>query len=439
MHCTPQTESTVRYTFTETPGLTFSARTVPFVEITLRNRLRRSLSAPELGALHARLGFEVPVCNVCGTEPVPYRYTLAIDESCGRVSISGFVTPRQFQYCYGASPHCKTWAKGKGQRNSNSAEFVSAVMNVSREEALAWIKVNNKSPFYRESHSSEDEYKAGQSHGLSYHQRVLGTEAGAQKNKTVWEKANFSRSLPGYIRRYGEAEGLRRYAECQALKDCMTQTALQGKNPQLTEGEVAAKVAARRNSVGLTREQALVKHGAEWWGKLQTVRTEASKGRTDIRFRKEHGEEAFSLLKERRRLNSHGGSTSKWAQGVLDKLLRTVFQDDPDVRLRFGSPEFRLWDPAARRWYYYDLLVETELGQKVVEFNGVCYHAPPWLSREDRDSWRKLGSRDSWETSRRFDLRKQSLLGENGLQLLVVWDNETLSEICAKVGEFIYG
>lgn len=436
MHYLLQREVEVRYSFQGTP---FTASSEPLVEIILRRKLRKGKTLSELQEFHSGLGFEVPLCNVCRSAFVPYTYKIERAPFSEEILITGFDTLRKFRYCYGASLKCKSWAKGKGQRNSNSVEFLSAVMACTPQEALAWIKKNNKSPFYLENHASDETYNSSQSHGVDFWVEKLGQEEGRKKNQEIWERANRSRSLQGYVERFGEEHGPLLYAETQKNKDSMSESAIRRAHPELQEDEVRRLFVGRRQSVGLKKENFILKHGSERWEKITSSRAKAAKGRTDARFLLQHGEEAYALLKKRRRMNNRGGSSSKWARGVIGRLIRSVFQEDPEAKLQFGKPEFRLYDANGERWYYYDLYVERGSERYVVELNGVCWHAPPSLSEEERVSWRKLGSRASWGETRTFDLRKESLVVQNHIKLLVVWDNMRLDEIEQAVRRFVYG
>lgn len=416
--------------------IAFKASREELLEVTLRKRLRKVLGFDRLVSLHQALALSVPVCNVCASAFVPHRYNLEVEGSCVRVV--GVQITRQFQYCYGESLHCSEWAKGSGKRNPNSAEFIAAVRRCSLDEALSWIKSNNSSPFYSENFASDDEYGKSQTRGLKFFTDRFGEVGGLERYNLWIAKANHTRSLEGYIERYGLDEGTRRHLEVQREKDSMSLKNLKLRNPDKSNSDIESLLISRRRSVGITASVYISKHGTQKWEVLRNSRAASNRGRTDKRYLELHGEEALNLLKERRRLLSHGGKISKWARCILDEVFKSL-HSERDLTLRYGKSEYRLFDAELKRWYYYDLFAQRGDRKFVVELNGRCYHAPPNLSKDEEGKWRALGSRKTWEESRSFDNRKQSLLSQEGIELLVVWDYEKKSDICTKILEFLDG
>lgn len=423
-------------------SIKFRSSNTKGVEPLLRSRLSRALTLEGLQNLHEESGFTVPLCNVCGKAFPPFKYELVFSPGPEGVvtdlRIVGFTLKRRFLYCYGVSDHCGSWAKGSGKRNPNSAEFISAVLKISKEEALGWIKKNNSSPFYEGNNPSTEDYKSFQSRGLKYHVAKFGQVEGTARFQEVISRANFARSRKGFIARHGE-EGALLYEKGAALKDSMSEKAVRRLHPTISPADLEARIQERREGVGLTQEEYVKKHGPEKGAILREKKSAASRGRTNAKFRAEFGEEAFKRLQERRRVNQKCTTTSGWASRMIDSILRKVLFSE-DLILKYGWNEFKIYDPAKTRNFFYDLYVEFPSGRKaVVELNGTYYHAPPWLTDAQRQKWRKLGSRDSWEKSREFDLYKQGILLAQGIELLVVWDNERVADICNKVREFLHG
>ena len=135
------------------------------------------------------------LCSWCSSE-INHRLT-SIDFTIEEYSISiTAVKYNDIHYC--GSDSCKVEYK---KYNTNSSYKIMLNHNLESEiAAKEWIRNNNKSPFYKENHKTLDEYAESQRRNQDKERWDLMTE-----------KANYSRSLNGYIRRYGDVEGVDRF------------------------------------------------------------------------------------------------------------------------------------------------------------------------------------------------------------------------------------
>lgn len=154
------------------------------------------------------------VCAFCSRKFKRFTYNhqvLSVDKFQKRrnayevylIEITGVVWKDDNLYC--KSTECS----GK-HLNPNSVDFVSVTRGISRDEALALIHERNNSPFYSKNHDSIEAY-------INY-QNVHARANDKQRSIEIIEKQNFSRSLQGYIQRFGLDDGTRRWNLIQSQK-----------------------------------------------------------------------------------------------------------------------------------------------------------------------------------------------------------------------------
>lgn len=77
--------------------------------------------------------------------------------------------------------------------NKNSVEFITKAYGIDEKDALEKIHSRNSSPFYKENHQNDDDYKKSQSRSKEWFE-ING------KDRNTWiNKANYSRSYQGYV------------------------------------------------------------------------------------------------------------------------------------------------------------------------------------------------------------------------------------------------
>ena len=86
--------------------------------------------------------------------------------------------------------------------NPNSIEYVTKIYNVDSNDAKNIIHTRNSSPFYEYNHDSIESYNK--------YQGILGRVSEETKINMI-KKQNYSRSLEGYIERFGEKMGTEKW------------------------------------------------------------------------------------------------------------------------------------------------------------------------------------------------------------------------------------
>jgi hypothetical protein len=192
--------------------------------------------------VHPLLSAAKHVCVFCGTINTTWFFKTKIEGK--NIIIESIDFKKPIDYCFSKNKNCY----GK-QLNPNSIEFVSKTRRLSEEDAMRFIHARNKSPFYAENHSSHEQYKNYQA------TRVFGKSENEIKH--ILEKQNWSRSLTGYIARFGE-EGKNKWELVQKSK------AVTIENLHKKHGEDAiAHIDRWKSKVGPSLENFRARHGKE--------------------------------------------------------------------------------------------------------------------------------------------------------------------------------
>lgn len=180
------------------------------------------------------LGFNLKQCNICKTHSNPHmKWVLNITENEVKInSIEWGKNTGSYDknYCYGENELCPGL-----KMNSNSVEFISLTLDLTKEEALKYIHKNNKSPFYKENHENEEDYKNSQSRGYDTFIDRYGEKDGESKYQMFISKLKYSLSKERYLNEFGETEGYNIWKELNKRK-AITLSNLQSKYGEI-DGE----------------------------------------------------------------------------------------------------------------------------------------------------------------------------------------------------------
>jgi hypothetical protein len=149
-----------------------------------------------------RIGINLYKCSWCNNDNNAYYLICDIDSNM--VTIKGidynFLNKLKAKFvCH--LPKCEYH-----NLNPNSIDFISRAYGVSEDDAKIYLHKRSKSPFYKENHIDQAQYKLTQSvYSLT-------------DKSAATIKANFSRSLEGYIDRYGEDLGTSRWLDINKRK-----------------------------------------------------------------------------------------------------------------------------------------------------------------------------------------------------------------------------
>lgn len=378
------------------------------VAASLKRKLYESFQITLLQEYFQANHVHIKICNFCQKAFVPFDLDLEIANQ--EIKIKNVVLKdKQFQYCYGQSQDCKDLFKGRSV-NPNSSFFVSKGLNMSEEEALAWIKNNNKSSFYRQNFKNDDDYRKSQKRDEVFFIEKYGSVVGKLKYSKSIERQNYSRSLEGYQEKFGADEGMTKHLEMSSKKDSMSFEFIKKKyGENHTNDELFELLKRRKKSVSFSKEKYILKHGLE----------------------------KYNELVKKRQKHSRIIPVSKWATKIIQSACNLI-TNDSIIEIRFGSKnEFSLLDAKNNRKYYYDLYIKAEKFEKIIEMNGHKFHAPPNLSDECKMTWKNVRSKCCWEKSRAYDDRKIEIAHLAGIETLTLWDYDSDEINIEKAAEFI--
>ena len=131
-------------------------------------------------------------CGFCNRETILFDISFEVarrEKEEADIIVTGIKHISDLKYCY---------IKGcEGKKlNPNSIEFICKTRDISKEEAIQYIHARNKSPFYRDNHKTEEDYQK--------YQNIFLRLKDSHDLQNIIDKQNFSRSLQGYIERFGE-------------------------------------------------------------------------------------------------------------------------------------------------------------------------------------------------------------------------------------------
>ncbi len=160
-----------------------------------------------------KIGIKLQKCNFCSD----YAF---LNILYGRVdniiNLDLIEYPQKF-YCKNRLKKCPG-----AKLNPNSIKFVSLKNNITEDEALKYIKNRNKSPFYKENFTNENEYKKSQTRDLNFYINKYGIENGNNKYNNYLKKLKYSHSEQYYIDLLGEIKGKEHQKFLSELKDNMS-------------------------------------------------------------------------------------------------------------------------------------------------------------------------------------------------------------------------
>ena len=207
-------------------------------------------------------GVELRKCNFCDKTVDRYKFTFQLVNE-NEIKINGIRYLDELYYC------AKSECPGK-KLNPNSVEFVSKSLKLSVADALKHIKARNKSPFYLENHESIEAYQK--------YQNIYDREP--DKRVELIQKQNYARSLDGYIDRYGEEAGTKRWKLIQSQKKITVENLLRKHTfDEATDKIKQWKLLTRHNLDNFIKRHGDVKGKAKY---LEYVRKVTSHRRSRI-------------------------------------------------------------------------------------------------------------------------------------------------------------
>ena len=150
-----------------------------------------------------KLKITMKKCQFCGNFIPPNYYDITLENNI--ITINDGIYTKNI-------PTCKNKDCLSKKLNPNSVEFVSIAYGLTKEDALKYIHNRNKSPFYKENHSSEEDYIKYQTRDIDWY------KSRGKDIKDSVALGNYHKSLEFYKLKYGEEDGANIYKSINVRK-----------------------------------------------------------------------------------------------------------------------------------------------------------------------------------------------------------------------------
>jgi hypothetical protein len=360
-------------------------------------------------------------CRICKTHYPPF--TIECHEDNGLVVIDGFKPIKNKVYCYGLNKECS------GIRmNSNSIEFISKTLFLTKEDALKYIKKNNKSNFYKENWNNDEDYKKSQKRDKEYFKVKYNDKCDEKYNEYI-DKIKKSNSLERYINQYGYDEGNSIFKTISDKKDSMSFNYLLSKNNNNYE-KTKFEYDRRLKSVSINLDGFINRYG-----KIEGLK----KYDENIIKRKETSRKYFDCLTPEQRKEKYAITPEKigykryeeWLEKITVPLTRAskeselLFRDviskldynDNDIYIGIDDKkEYFIKDD--KKIFFYDFTIKSL--KIIIEYNGIAWH--PKL--ESMNYFKPIGTKLSAIELYNKQQYKINLAEQKGFKVLEVWSND---------------
>lgn len=373
-------------------------------------------------------GFNIEKCRLCNEGYPPIN--LKINTDSGSIDIIDFNYAKKI-YCYGSNKECPGI-----KMNSNSFEFISKVNLISIDDAKKLLKENNKSPFYKESWNSEEDYKKSQSRNLDYYINKYGKLQGELKYKEHINKISISNSLESYINKYGTIDGGKKFNDISKSKDSMSLKYFLVKN-RYDYGKALFEYEERKKSVDISLNNLIKKFGEEdGYRKHEDIIKKSkntllnnpnyksickSRGVTLLKMIEKHGvlEGSKKYYDWKISCRVPIGKASKESMVVFKDLIEYLIDNNfeyDDIYIGMDNKnEFFLREN--NDLFFYDF---TILSKKIIiEYNGILFHP-----KNENSNW--INPFNKEDSKKAFDRQKKKieLAKKNNFKVLEIWSDE---------------
>lgn len=401
----------------------------------ISNKLKSSIKyeSIDLDKFYIYHGLDVEKCRICGDSYPPIEFDYYEDN--GIVKIRGFRYLKDKIYCYGSNQKCPGI-----KMNSNSVEFISKVLRMSKEEALKFIKNRNKSPFYRENWKSEEEYLNYQKRDSTYFKNKFGQNWEIEYDRYK-KKISYSNSIEGYIDKYGELIGKEIFEFVSKQKDSMTFNHFLSKN---NNDLIKAKFEydQRLKSVSVNLESFIDRYGRD----VGTEKYISNKNRISKSLK----DKCDSMTPEERKLkygmtlqnllrkyDNHELAKEvydRWISSVTVPITRASKESmdvfsilieyvkeigilDDDIFVGSGDKrEFFIKDSG--KIFFYDFTVRSK--KIIIEYNGVAFHPKSDKIEEFKPIYGNKSPIELYE----YHKYKLEIAKSRGFKILEIWSDE---------------
>ena len=407
----------------------FQSKSVEKIEPAFKISLQRKLGL-KINQYLSYLGFDIESCRLCEIGNVPIWIKFEIIDSF--IKINDFSYKRKV-YCYGENKNCPGI-----DMNPNSFEFLAKVNNISIKDAKILLKENNKSPFYRENHDSEESYKKSQSRNLESYIEKYGEELGKQKYLEHVNNIKISNSLDRYIEKYGKEFGEELFKNISKKKDSMSLDYFIKKNNGNLE-DAMNEFKIRKVSVNISVNNLIKKYGEELGLKKHKDRVErynntinSNPNRQEIY--KSRGITIDNLLNKYKSIDIAIEKYDSWRQRVLVPICKaskeslSIFNplsdfiiDNYDIELDdiFIGTETKkeYFIKSGKDIFFYDFTIKSR--KIIIEYNGILFHP-----KNEKSDWKNpFNPEITSETAFNKQKNKIKIAEQNGFKVLEIWSD----------------
>ena len=325
-------------------------------------------------------------CPFCDKDS-KYEIDFNIDRSNNIINIIGlYLVENKIGW---KNYHCKS---GRGSclgslLNPNSIEYVSKSFKVDVDMANNFILDRNKSPFYKNNHKSEDEYRIFQSRSKESYINKYGDAEGNIKYNSFLNKIREKNNRELLIEKYG-IEGYRNI--CDKKSVCTLSFYISKYGEDL--GIIKYQERIEKNKK--IREGFIKKYGEEKWNEsvdarlyktsleyfIQTLGYEKGTKKFDDLRRSYSFTKIDYIEKYGEEMWIRRGSVGKKSYSKESVIFFELFIDSikkigiiPD-NIKWKDNEFFLWDNEYNRIYFYDLYFEYNDKKIIIEYDNIFWH-----------------------------------------------------------------
>lgn len=436
-------------------------------------------------------GFNVEKCRFCKKEYPTIKALFETTDNENEYKVIGFNYNKKI-YCYGLNKKCDGI-----KYNPNSVIFISTTLGISKEAALKYIKDNNKSSFYVENHTSQEDYKKSQSRDINYFKEKYGEKYEDEYIKYC-NKISESNSLKSYIDKHGRDEGIKIWKNIQKSKDNSSfKYFLKKNNDDINRAtfEFNEKVSKTK----ITIENLIKKHGIEDGSVKYTELIEKKRYINTKQYYIDKYGENEGLLKYKEKSDKlsyyntlehyidkygenegslkYGEYRSKLSTNIdklilkyndIDiakeiytnfiikvsnnhtvskesinffKILISIITDFLGVQLTYVygyQNEFYIVDDSNYKdikVIYYDLLIEDF--NLIIEYNGVYWHPNPEWKLEKLESWTHPKNNTNYTHNLSIQERRENIAKEKGYDIINIYNDNPIHDNIMKILSYI--
>jgi hypothetical protein len=370
-------------------------------------------------------------CRICKVGNPPLDINFEIVDNFIKIKDFSF---KKKVYCYGENCECDGI-----KMNSNSFEFLSKINNISIEDAKILLKENNKSPFYKENHKSDNLYKKSQSRSIEYYIDKYGIELGNEKYNEHVGKISIANSEEGYIYKYGEELGRKMFNDISYKKDSMSLNSFIKKNSGDYDKAIF-EYEERKKYVNISVENFIKKYGYDvaiqkhkdrvdkyritFNNNPNKAEIDKSKGITIRNLFKKYGDMKIATEKYnnwRIRVSVPFCLASKESLKVFNPIIETI-TNEYDIKyddIFVGSGErSEYFLRNGNDIYFYDFTIKSK--KIIIEYNGIIFHP-----KNEKSDWvnpcnRGLSSEDAYNKQK---IKIQTAV-DKGFSVFEIWSDD---------------